>query len=257
MSLPILIIFGRNWDTVPGTIVKDLLPELEKRGYKSLCVDKPKEFSPSEIIKISREDITWQIIQWNQVKTSLKESEKEDDLCQMPYTKLEALIKEHGFFLIPDVFASEIKKVPASLVCDQLLDEAVKCSYVIKGVEMSRMNFLQILFEDKKTVNCKRAAAMVKNLLEQRSNHGIVYFSSPECAGPLLSQFKAKGLDKEIAYYFLHSEKYYDNDKNEIEKLAGSVLSKHTYCVTHKEIDTFKAKILEDIEIFKFSKEID
>ena len=42
MSLPIVIIFERHWDLIPKPLVKELLPELSKRGYGNFCFEAPE-----------------------------------------------------------------------------------------------------------------------------------------------------------------------------------------------------------------------
>ena len=48
MSLPIVIIFERHWDTIPKTIIKDLLPALNKKGYQTFCFEAPQDLSPPD-----------------------------------------------------------------------------------------------------------------------------------------------------------------------------------------------------------------
>ena len=50
MSLPIVVIFERHWDTVPKNLLNELLPELSKKGYQTYCFEAAQNLSSTQII---------------------------------------------------------------------------------------------------------------------------------------------------------------------------------------------------------------
>ena len=50
MGLPIIIIFERHHDKAPKIIVDKLLPELDKEGYDTFCVEQPYHFTSHDMI---------------------------------------------------------------------------------------------------------------------------------------------------------------------------------------------------------------
>jgi hypothetical protein len=254
MSLPIVIIFERHWDTIPKLLVKDALSDLSKRGYENLCFEVSHELSSLEIINRHDAGLKFDSDIQQQTEACLKKLNITAKLCDISFTKLSQLMRLYVSSKKYHEVATKIKQLPASLILKEIFNDTTKLSMSVKGVDIA--DFDDVVTGDISEVASKvrrdenfRIATIFKNLCKLRSQQkeGIVFICGAFHAEGLLNEFKKHNLEKEVLYYFPHSTSRYDESMDDIKEAMNKTLKDHTYLLSPKEIRPLKEKIIKEV----------
>ncbi|MGL4540522.1 MAG: hypothetical protein ACRCU0_06065 [Candidatus Rhabdochlamydia sp.] len=262
MSLPIVIIFERHWDEAPKYLVKELLPELVKEGYDTLCLEGAgQDLSASKIIKRLNHSIesdkkicsiTKDFFKNARVKISGKLSdiafEKLADLIQL-YVSTKAFIN----------YAERIKGLPASLLLKDILEDTQRFSILVKGIDIDSKEYNRMLSGDSLERSLSidqnedyRIKTIVDNLLRLHDEgKGIIFSIGALHSDNLISKFKQHGMEDELICYFPHSPRC-SNDKE--DNISFSILEekqalkKIMHEVPKKKIGSFVKRVIHEIK---------
>lgn len=257
MSLPIVIIFERHWDPIPKTLLRDLLPDLKKRGYETICYEAPENISSAEIVDRHRYSVTLDQEIQKQAEDLLKQRGITQRLSEISFGRLAELLK--SFVLSNHCLhvAEKIKTLPALLILNEVFDHAAELSLTVKGIDIDSEIFDQMGTLDSssrmsilRTKNAYRDRLFFQNLCALRTQQegGLVFACGALHAKGLIDQFKQNGLENEVLYYFPHSSSRYDESVDDVNHFAMNVtLLNHTYLLSQKDLKPFGERVIREI----------
>lgn len=269
MSLPIVIIFERHWDTIPKSVIKDLLPNLSKRGYETFCFEAPQNLSAAEIVDRhnSRLELDSNIQQ--QAEQLLKQVKITSKLSNMSFRSLAELLRLYVSSKRYVDVAEKVKQLPASRILKEIFGEATKLSISLKGIDIGSEDFDKMTSVDLSRrmsgIRLKedhRITTMFQNLLKLRSQpeEGVIFACGACHAKGLIDEFIKHGLQNEVLYYFPHSSSRYDESVDDIEVVMNETLGTlvdHTYLLAQTDIKLFGERVIREItEKTKYTREI-
>ena len=145
MSLPIVIIFERHWDTIPKSIVKELLPDLNKKGYQTFCFEAPQDLSPREIVDRHNSGLEFDTEVQQQAEQFLRRAGIITTLSEISFCNLAVLMR---LFVSSKKYvdvAERLKQLPVSRILKESFDEAAALSMSLKGVDIDAKEFDEML----------------------------------------------------------------------------------------------------------------
>lgn len=113
MSLPIVIIFERHWDTVPKSVMQYSLPHLSKRGYETFCFEAPQNLSSAEIVDRHNSWLEFDSDIQQQAEKLLKQVGITSKLSDMSFGSLAELLRLHVSSKRYLGVAEKVKQLPA------------------------------------------------------------------------------------------------------------------------------------------------
>jgi hypothetical protein len=258
-SKPAVIIFERHWDEVPKQIVKDLIPELAKEGYDTLCVDAPQNWSEEEILSSHQSGLELDKDINSQAKQYLEKAGiNNNQLSDMGYTKLAALMR---LFVSSQRYyevAEKIKGLPASLLYKDIFKEAKQHSITLKGVDIDAADYHKMVsvdvFKRMRVIEkneSNRISTFSKNLFKlQREGKNLIFICGAFHAEKLLQKFREQDNEESVIYYFPHSEKNYDDGFDDVKEVhSNETLKNHTYRIMNApERKSLVDRVLKDIK---------
>jgi hypothetical protein len=266
MSLPIVIIFERHWDLIPKSLVKELLPELSKRGYGNFCFEAPENLSEAEIANQHNSALELDSKIEEQAQELLKQVGIIKNLSDMSFSSLAELLKLYVSSKRYIDVAEKLKQLGASRLLKEIFVEAAKLAISIKGIDIRSEDFNQIVSVNLlnrmthiKSQEDYRIRTIFKNLLKIRAEQeeGIIFSCGAFHAKTLIDEFKKQHLQDEVVYYFPHSSSRYDESADDIKKLMNDTLIDHIYLLSQKDIKPFSKKIIREIaEKTRYTREI-
>ncbi len=267
--LPVIIIFERHWDTIPKSVIKNLLPDLNKIGYKTFCFEAPQNLSSAKIVDRYNSGLKFDSDIQQHAEKFLKKVGIASELSDMSFRSLTELLRLHVSSTEYVKAAEKIKQLPASRILKDVFDEATKLSMSLKGIDINSEEFYKMISVDLlrrmpgiRLNEDHRITTMFKNLLELRTQHGkgVIFVCGAFHAKGLVDEFKKHGLQDEILYYFLHSSSCYDESINDIKIITNNALGTlvdHTYLLAQKDIKPFSERVIREIaEKTKYTREI-
>jgi len=269
MSLPIVIIFERHWDTIPKSVLKDLLPDLSKKGYDTFCFEAPQNLSSAEIVDRHKSGLDLDSNIQQQAEKLLKQVGITSKLSDMSFRSLAELLRLYVSSKKYVDVAEKVKQLPASRMLKEIFCEATKLSISLKGIDVSSEDFDEMNSVDLsrrmsgiRLREDHRITTMVQNLLKLRTQQeeGIIFACGAIHARGLIDEFKKNGLQDEVLYYFPHSSSRYDESVDDIEVITNGTLGTlidHTYLLAQKDIKPFGERIIREITgKTKYTREI-
>ena len=264
--LPVVIFFERHWDTVPKSVIKDLLPDLNKIGYKTFCFEAPQNLSAVQIVDRHNSTLAFDSNIQKQAEKFLKQVGITSNLSDMCFRNLIELLRLHVSSTKYVEAAEKIKQLPASSILKEVFDEATKLSMSLKGVDIDSEEFNEMISVDLLTrmpdirlKEDKRVTTMFQNLLKFRAQQeeGVIFSCGVLHAKGLINEFKKHGLHDEVFYYFPHSSSRYDKSIDDIKVAMNDTLVDHTYLLAQEDIKPFSERVIREItEKTKYIKEI-
>jgi hypothetical protein len=267
MSLPTIIIFERHWDTIPKLLVKDLLPDLVKQGYDTLCFEAPQNLTQAEFVERHNIGLEANIGLERQAKKYLKRAGIIGKLSDMSFDQLSRLMQLYVSSQRYINVAEKIKDLPASRILKDIFDEAVRLHVSLKGIDIDSANFdamtsldltMRSLSIDANEDN--RITTIFKNLLKLREQQeeGVIFVCGALHASGLLAKFKERNMQDEVLHYFPHSSNRYDDRFDDARYLAmNDTLRDHTHLLSPREVRLFGKKIVKEITSkIKYKREI-
>lgn len=271
VSLPTIIVFERHWDAIPKQLIKNLLSTLADIGYNVLCYESPQNVSSE--LEMSRFESNLKLSSqiYSQSADLLKNKIGfNGNLSEVPYGKLLELIRlfvsSQRFYEVTE----RIKDLPGQSAYGETRKEALKLSFLMKGIDIDDEIYSQIFAcEDPVNRVAKldeledaRVAAMFKNLLElQNEKEGVIFICGASHAENLVNKYKAVGLQDRLIYLFPHSDKSYSEDPTEeMSVFMNDTLKAHLFCLKNKaEILQMEETILKDVKAknIKYKGKID
>lgn len=256
MSLPIVIIFERHWDIIPKFVIKDLLPDLSKRGYNTFCFEAPHNLSTAEITDRHNSGLELDTNIQQQAEKLLKQVGITSNLSQMSFNSLTVLLKLYVSSTRYVDVAEKIKQLPASRILKEVFSEATKLSISLKGIDIDSEDFDEMISVDLsrrmsgiKLQEDHRLTTMVQNLLKLRAQQeeGVIFACGALHAKGLMDEFTKHGLQDEVLYYFPHSSSRYDESIDDMEIAMNDTLINHTHLIAQKDIKPFSERVIREI----------
>ncbi len=268
MCLPIVIIFEHHWDPIPKLVVRDLLPDLYKKGYETFSLEAPQDLSSNEIVARHQSGLKEDLELNQQAKAALREKTGiECELSSISFTKLMKLLQYYVHSKEYAKFAEKIKKLPASLILKQVFEKAKELSISLKGVDIDSKDFDAMMspnlltrmggIEDRE--DC-RIPIIFHNLLklQTQKKEGVIFVCGAFHAERLINTFKKQDLQDRVLYYFPHSGNHCGKDVDIIKDLTtNDTLPGHTYFLSQEKVKSFVEKVIgEVIEKTSYTREI-
>lgn len=256
MSLPITIIFERHWDTIPKSLIKDLLPDLNKRGYGTLCYEAPQNLSSVEIVDRQKAALELDSGINQQAEKLLRQVGITRKLSDISFSSLVDLMRLYVSSQRYVSVAEKVKQLPASQILNEVFGEAALQSMTIKGIDINNEYYDKIIsinilsrFSEIESSEDHRITTMFQNLLKLRSQQeeGVIFVCGALHAKRLIDEFKKHGLQNEVLYYFPHSTSRYEESEDDIQLLMDDTLRDHTYLLAQKDIKPFGERVIRDI----------
>jgi hypothetical protein len=259
MSLPIVILFERHWDTIPKSVMKDLLPDLSKRGYETFCFEAPQNLSSAEIIDRHNSGLAIDSDIQQQAEKLLKQVGITSKLSDMSFRRLADLLRLYVSSKRYVEVAEKVKQLPASRILKEIFIEAAKLSISLKGIDIDSKDFDEMISPDLsqrmpgiRLQENHRITTMVQNLLKLRTQQeeGIIFACGALHAKGLIDALKKQGLQDEVLYYFPHSSSRYDESVDDIEVVmydTSGILADHTHLLAQKDIQPFGQRVIREI----------
>lgn len=263
MSLPIVVVFERHWDEIPKLLVKQLLPELVKEGYDTLCLEGVgHDLTESEIAARHECSLKGDNTICSDVKKFFKKAKVQinDKLSDINFEELARLIQLHVSSKDFGKIAERIKGLPTSLLLKDIIKEANQLKVLIKGVDInskdySRMLSGNLLERDFSIVQNEdyRIKTIGENLLQlHEERKGLIFSIGALHSDNLIAKFKEQDLQDDIICYFPHLPKC-SNDK--LDKTTFKILSKKEslkdsiYCLSNeKEVKSLAKRVVKEIK---------
>jgi len=151
MSLPIVIIFERHWDTIPKHAVKELLPDLNKRGYETFCFEASQDLSFAEIVGRHKAGLAFDSDIQQQAEEYLKPIGITRALSDISFSHLTDLLQLFVSSKQYLTVAERIKQLPASRMLKEVFDEATRLSITVKGIDIDSKDYDKIISADVST----------------------------------------------------------------------------------------------------------
>ncbi|MGR3952074.1 MAG: hypothetical protein QRY74_04150 [Chlamydia sp.] len=256
MLLPPIIIFERHWDTIPKEVVKELLPTLSTKGYRTLCFEFPKDLSIDEMLKRHQNGLETDFRIQQEAQLYLANVGIKENLNSIGFRKLNDLIKNYCSSKHSIEVAEKIKNLPASCMMKEIFDMAKEYSLSLKGIdiesakhdEMISKNMVERITDIRALENL-RITTMVQSLLDLQKNSegGVVFTCGALHAKNLITELKKNG-QKELLYYFPHSKKRWDENLDDIKMLTIDVLRDHAHLLSEHEVERFGKRVIEDVK---------
>lgn len=259
MSLPIIILFERHWDCTPKSLLKEMLPDLSLRGYKSFCFEAPQNLTSTDIIHQHRSGVELDSTIEQQAEKLLKQV---GITCKLSNVSFSTLAQQLRLYVSSKKYvevAEKIKQLPASQILKEIFDEAEKLAFDIKGIDLDSDEFFAMLSNDISQRmpaivrrEDQRITTMVQNLLKLRAEQeeGIIFACGALHTKGLIEEFNKRGLKDEVLFYFPHSSMRYDESVDDIEdliNLSSGFLSNHSHLLNPEDIQPFGTRILSEI----------
>ncbi|MGR3952073.1 MAG: hypothetical protein QRY74_04145 [Chlamydia sp.] len=261
MSLPPIIIFQRNWDTIPSLLVQSLLSPLSKKGYQTLCIECPCDLSADAMRNQVESVIETKSKIQQEMKKFLGAAGIRENVSDIGFNKLCDLINMR----FPDIdcmeTAIDIKEFPVYSLLKEILDIAKRLSISVKGVDVDSHETKSDDSTEISATNIQqdvRIKCMVENLLElrKRQEEGIIFVCGVLHAQRLITELKKNNQDK-LLYYFPHSEKRWDEGLDDMQLHMNPILRNHTHLLSEKEVVQFKKRVIEEVaSTIKYRKEV-
>ena len=240
-SLPIVIIFERHWDKEPKKIVKSLITTLAEEGYDTLCFEAPQNLTEHEILSSHLEGLKLDSQINSQAQEYVKQAGfKNIKLCNLGFKKLAELMRQYVSSQRYLEVAEKVKVLPSSLLLKEILHNANRLSFSIKGVDIDAKDFESILSHDLSNrmsiIEEKedyRIATISENLFKlYKQGKGLVFSGGALHAENLINKFKEQNIHNNVLYYFPHSDKNYDDSIEDVKDcLSNDTLKNHTFCL--------------------------
>ena len=266
MSLPIVIIFERHWDTIPKLLLQDLLPNMVKQGYDTICLEAPQERFSTEIIQNLHSNIEFDADIQQQAEKCLERVKITSKLCDMSFLKLAELMRQYVSSQKYLEVAEKIKQLPAFRILKEVCDEAVKQHVSVKGIDINAADFRAMvapsLLERRAGIDAReeeRIQTLFANLLKLRAEQeeGVVFVCGAFHAAGLLAKFKQQNMHNEVLYYFPHSSSRYDESIDDIRAEMNDTLLGHTHRLAPQEVRPFSEMVLKEIRSkARYTKEV-
>jgi len=181
MSLPIVILFERHWDTIPKHLIQTLLPKLAKQGYDTFCIETAEHLSSDAIIANHKTALEEASTLKAQAEGLLKQVKITKQLSLLGFSELSHLMRMYVSSKHYQVVAERIKDLPASKLFESIFKITRKHAITVKGIDLSMDQALseghskrvRILdrFED------QRVSIMFNNLSKlQRKQKGVIFY---------------------------------------------------------------------------------
>lgn len=265
MTVPIVVVFERHWDSIPKSLVKDLLPSLNEKGYGTLCFEAPQDLTSEQIIENHRLGLESDLELQKQSETRLRQFGIVQTLSEISFSsfarQLQLYVSSQRYLEV----AEKIKQLPASIVLKEVFDEAERLQMSLQGIDIPSTEFYSMtsldlskrmsIIEQKETI---RIDTMVQNLLKIRREEGVIFICGALHAEGLIREFKKQGLEDEVLYYFPHSSSRYEETIDDVNEIAvNDTLLNHTHRLSQKEIKPFGNRIIQEInQKIKYKNEI-
>ncbi len=269
MSLPVVIVFEYHWDTIPKTLIKELLPDLNKRGYGTYCFETPQDLSADEIIRLQNEQLNLDLDIQKQAEQLLKQRGITKKLSDISFSNLAELLRLYVSSQRYIDVAEKIKQLDACQILKQIFSEAAKLSVSIKGVDRNYEDFSEIHSVDLsrrmpviRAQEDQRITTFFQNLQKLRTNseEGVIFSCGAHHAKGLIDAFKKHGLQEEVLYYFPHSSSRYDESLDHIQLAlddSSGTLVGHTHLLAQEDLKPFGERVIREIaEKTRYTREI-
>ncbi len=256
MCLPIVIIFENHWDTIPKCVTRDLLPDLNKRGYQTLCFEAPHNLSIEQILLRHN----WGLQEGLQIKKSAEELLKQQGivckLSEQRFDRLAGLMRWYVSSKKYEYVAEKIKELPASLILKEVFEKTQELSMSLKGIDIKSEDFDNMLSKDISqriepitSREENRISTMFYNLLElkDKQEEGIIFVCGASHAEGLVEAFKTKELENEILYYYPYSSNCYREAEGVLQLSKNTTLEGHSYLLDKNNMESFRTRVIQEI----------
>lgn len=267
MSLPIVIVFERHWDVMPKYLIKNLLPDLARRGYNTLALEAPEDLKTCDIRERHNRGIESGSQLFTQATAMLKRAGITQELSGVSFSQLAEWIQLYVSSKDYLKVTEEIKNLPASLILKEIFDETKRLSFSLKGIDIKAVDYDKLTSEPLLTrmaavakVDSYRTDTFVYNLLKlKEENEGVVFLCGALHADNLLSKFKRLGLEDDLLCYFPHSSKRFDDSTDDLT-LPGMNIAlegRRHLLSTPAETLSLKDRIIVEVTLkIRYSREI-
>lgn len=242
-SLPIVIIFDRNWDKYPKQLIKDLIPQLSHEGYDTFCDSAPNTSERKQIASHER---------------GLKKTEED-------YANFKSLLKKTNPSLNPeDLSLSQIKQenweyvvriktLPAMRLLSKIYTECQESLVSIQGIDPITEYSTDINVIDREVSKGidSHIESFTKNLISlHKKGKNIIFECGAVYAQPLLDKMKQNNYDENVLFYIPNTGESFFPNINEIELICrNETLKKQTFSLKNDvDLQALKDKILSDIQ---------
>ena len=134
INLPLVFIFERHWDEEPKKVLKGLIPKFSEMGYDTICFEASQNLTEKDILSSHRAGLELDSKIYSQAYTYLAQAGiKEIKLCDLGFKELSDLIMLHVSSQRYIDVAEKIKGLPASILLKDILSDALKLCFTIKG----------------------------------------------------------------------------------------------------------------------------
>ena len=146
MSLPIVIIFERHWDTIPKHLTKNCLPDLVKQGYSTLAFEVPENLTSAEIVDRYNSSLEIDSNLNDQAEKLLKQVGITKKLSNMSLGALAQLMRLYVSSKQYMTVAENIKH--ANCILKDTFDIAASLAVSVKGVDIGNIAWDEIVSSD-------------------------------------------------------------------------------------------------------------
>lgn len=266
MSLPLVMVFERHWDTIPKMVLDDLFLSLAPLGFTNFAMEASHDLTFAEMqcrlnLKLEQDEQLQE-----QADKYLKRAGLVAKLSEMSFTHLVNLMRAYVSSQRYLDVAEKLKQLPATRLLKGAFERASQLRMNVQGVDIGDQDFTKIIELDLskrvKSMDANeeyRDTTMFEGLLKlrQQQDEGIIFFCGVLHAKALMAKFKERGLQDEVLYYFPHSSGHYDESVNDIEFLMNETLQGHTHLLTTAGICDFSKRIIKEIKgKIKYTQEI-
>ncbi len=256
-SLPVVIIFERHWDTIPKLAVQELLPDLYKKGYETLCFEVDQNWSTAEIVESHTKGLEEDSGIHLQAQQLLRQAGIIAELSEMSFSKLSRLMQLHVSSRRYMEVAEKMKQLPASYILKEIFESAGKLAISIRGIDdPESLRAITSVSLGSRTPSIKkhedrRIAAMFQNLqrLQATQEGGVIFVCGALHAQGLLSQFRTHHLQDEVLYYFPHEPARYEESVDDIALSVkeSPILEGHLHQLARRDVRLFKERVVSEV----------
>ena len=261
MSLPIVVLFERHWDTIPKDVATRLLPDLAAQGYDTLCVEAPQHLTPDELLTRHKEGLNLDSQILSQAEGLLRQRNITTKLSDVSFGELVVWIRQYVSSQRNIEVAEKIKNLPASRLFKGILEEANRQAVLVKGIDINELDSITGIDLSRRigAIDSNeeyRIKTFSENLAKlQSERRGVIFMCGASHANNLISALRKK--DIQVLWYFTHSSKNFDDRMGDIrEELKDEFLEGHTHLLQESEVGNFVSKVVDEIDHARYEEEI-
>lgn len=224
MTLPIIIMLERHWDTLAKEALSKTLPLAVPKGYDVMCFESPSDENEEELIANVKSTITFSQDRYAETNALLqRRGIVAPNLFEMNYSDLEQFLLLFVSSRYSKEMALWFKELPGHVQKLKMLEIAKSMNMAVQGVDLVKVDLeplrtmesqenLQRKLAAIDLLDSKRIISFKKHLLDlQQKGHGVIFVVGQSHYECLVQAFSKEYCLSDIIFVHPYSPKCLDS----------------------------------------------